>query len=192
MKTCLSPDRNVLVQIWLSRKPELSGKCKISPVFNCKRSAARSPAKNNTLNCAWSRAKTKICEGSKDELCRSRTSIFWEITARSARRTSSAGQGTILDFNYSSFSSARYFFTVLHAAGLPTSRRGYQSEPLPCVAKMECNFPMKASTVPNARCLGQLQECCKLGVCTNHTQSRRWTSILPLRSFHTRKAKLRG
>ena len=67
--------------------------------------------------------------------------------------------------------SARYFFTVLHAAGLPTPRRGCQSEPLPCVAKMECNFPIKASTVPNARCLGQLQECCKLGVCTNHTQS---------------------
>ena len=68
----MSPERKVLVQIWLSGKPELSGKRKISPVFNCRRSAARSPAKNNALNSAWSRAETKIYEGSKDELCRRR------------------------------------------------------------------------------------------------------------------------
>ena len=100
-KTCLSPDRKVLVQIWLSKKSELSGKRKISPVFNCRRSAARSLAKTNVLNSAWSRAKIKICEGSKDELCGSRVPICREITARSARRTGSAWRGAILDCNCS-------------------------------------------------------------------------------------------
>lgn len=39
------PDLNDLDQTWLNNRPELSGKCKTSPVFDCSKSAARSPTK---------------------------------------------------------------------------------------------------------------------------------------------------
>ena len=56
-KTLASHDHNDLVQIWLIKNPDLSGKSRISTAFKPNKSTARSAAKNRDFKTAWSLAR---------------------------------------------------------------------------------------------------------------------------------------
>ena len=55
--TLASHDHKDLVQIWLIKNPDLSGKSRISTAFKPNKSTARSAAKNRDFKTAWSLAR---------------------------------------------------------------------------------------------------------------------------------------